>query len=482
MRTHPAPLAVEEQLPDNDIKEAVERLFILKKGVSSHLLEVACQAGIVELTGFTDSLLSRQRAEDLAKAVRGVRGVINEISVHTADLPNAELLCRVEMALLQDPATRSYKVSCHAHDGQITVEGTLHSWAEEQLVLQVLRGVPGVRQLNNRLAVRGGTQPPPDAEITAQIQELLEWDIRVKSDLIHVRTHKGVAHLSGTVGTATERDHVVATAYVAGATRVEADDLLVAYWALDKELRLEKNMAKDDENVTQAIFDTLRLDPRVGHQAIEVHVHNGVATLLGTISNLRAREAAGQDAANVVGVGTVHNLVQVPILHPSPDTTIQEHAQAALANDAYLGRYTFPIKVREGKVELYGSVGSHFEQERAAEVVSGITHVAEVVNHVQLLDGENDEFDSESAPDTVISALSSFGQLEPDDVLKDRIRTHYYWSAMLHDQDINVSVHDGRVTLTGTVDTWHERHQAAAEAQACGAVDVNNHLNLRLAT
>ncbi|MCC3155338.1 BON domain-containing protein [Hymenobacter sp. BT770] len=482
MRTQPAPLAVEERLADSDIMQAVERLFKLKKGVQANLLEVTCREGIVELTGLTDSLLSRQRAEDLAKAVRGVRGVINEISVHTADLPNAELLCRVEIALMQDPATRGYKVCCHTHDGQVMVEGTLQSWAEEQLVLQVLKGVPGVRQLNNRLTVRGASLPKSDQDITALIQELLEWDIRVKSDLVHVRTTKGEVHLSGTVGTAAEHDQAVATAYVAGATRVDASELQVASWALDKELRSEKNQPKADADVTQAILDALRFDPRVDEQPLEVHVHNGVATLLGTIGNLRARDAAGQDAANVVGVGTVHNLLQVQHLHPSPDSIIQEHAQVALANDVYLSRYPFTLTVSEGKVDLYGTVGSHFEQERAAEIVAGVNHVAEVVNHVVLHDGEDDLPEPPLPSDTVITAPESLGHLEPDDVLKDRIRTHFYWSAQLHDQDISVSVHDGRVTLTGTVDSALERRQAAAEAHACGAVEVNNHLNLRPAT
>ena len=202
MPTHSAILAADERLADTDIKEAVLRLFKLKKGVRARLLEVSCREGIVELTGFTDSLLSRERAEDMAKAVRGVRGVINEISIHTPDLPDAELQRRVELALLQDPATCGYPVHCHAHDGEIMVEGTVQSWAEEQLVLQVLSSVPGVRELNNRLRV-GQTGPKnTDQQITTQIQEFLAWDISVKSALVKVRTHEGVVHLSGMVGTA----------------------------------------------------------------------------------------------------------------------------------------------------------------------------------------------------------------------------------------------------------------------------------------
>ncbi|MFC7670997.1 BON domain-containing protein [Hymenobacter humi] len=65
--------------------------------------------------------------------------------------------------------------------------------------------------------------------------------------------------------------------------------------------------------------------------------------------------------------------------------------------------------------------------------------------------------------------------------MEQRIRTHFYWSAMLHDQDISITVVDGRVTLTGTVETWVERKRAATEAYDCGARDVNNHLQVHAA-
>lgn len=41
-----------------------------------------------------------------------------------------------------------------------------------------------------------------------------------------------------------------------------------------------------------------------------------------------------------------------------------------------------------------------------------------------------------------------------------------------------VRAENGRATLTGTVDTWPERRQAALEAYEVGARDVNNHLRV----
>ncbi|WP_460578151.1 BON domain-containing protein [Hymenobacter coalescens] len=474
MIPQPTP-AAEERLADTDITAAIERYFLIKKGVASQLIEVETHEGIVQLSGFTNCLLSRERAEAIAKAVRGVRGVINELVVRTADVPDAELQAAVEYALAQDPVTADFNVRCAVHDGQVLVRGAVQSWAEAQLVLQALKGVRGVRRIANELAVRGGQVTNSDAEITAEIRTLLDWDLRVKSELVTVHAERGVVHLAGTVGTMAERDQVVALAYTAGATSVDAHDLFVASWALDKELRRQKLAPKADADIARAVRDVLGYDPRCRAFSLTVHVRDGVVTLAGTVSHLRARLAAAADAANVVGVREVRNLLLVRADYPAPDAATQEHVKAALACDPFVGHYDFTINVSNGKVQLYGTVDSHADQEWAADVAAGVPGVLDVANHVQCYPN----LEPLTAAPTAESATP--GRPEPDHVLEQRIRHHYYWSALLHDQPIRIGVHEGRVTLTGTVDTRLDRQCAATEAYACGARDVNNHLRLRSA-
>ena len=96
---------VEQHVLDEDITAAVELFFLTKKGVSGHLIDVATHDGIVQLTGITDSLLSRERAGEIVMALRGVRGVVNEVVVSTAHMPDFELQRHVSTALADDPAT-----------------------------------------------------------------------------------------------------------------------------------------------------------------------------------------------------------------------------------------------------------------------------------------------------------------------------------------------------------------------------------------
>ena len=107
----------EEELADHHITAAVERLFATKKGVTAHLIDVMATQGIVTLSGSSDNLLARERAEEIAKAVRGVRGVINKIGVRATDLPDATLRRDVEEALLQDAVACEYIIGCTARQG-----------------------------------------------------------------------------------------------------------------------------------------------------------------------------------------------------------------------------------------------------------------------------------------------------------------------------------------------------------------------------
>ncbi|MET4072858.1 BON domain-containing protein [Hymenobacter sp. UYCo722] len=458
------PPAPTERVADADITAAIQTLLATKKGLAAHLIAVQTRAGIVELTGFVDNLLAQQRAEEIVLAVRGVCGLHSAMAVRTAEVADAALQHAVARALADDPATDDYQVHCLAHHGVVTLSGLVQTWAEKQLVLRVVQGVRGVRGFDGEsLMIRGGAILNSDEEITTQIRERLDWDIRINGALVAVCTTGQVVHLSGTVGTAAEKDRLIAIAYQAGATRVDARDLFVAYWALGRAIRREKFAPKADAAIAVAVRATLHFNPRIRSAETLVQVLDGVVTLAGTVRNLRTRQEAEQDARHVVGVANVHNLLKVRPARLVPDEDIRQTVAAALARDPYVGHLVFGVQVHGGQALLTGRVDTRFEREQAAEVAAGATGVVGVNNQLDLV-----------GPAAAAGPESSL--LNPDQSLEARIRARYCWSAGLHDQDVNVRVVNGRATLTGIVDTWLDRKLAAEEAREAGAHAVNNHL------
>ena len=471
--TPPAPA---ECVADANITTAIETLLATKKGLNAHGIIVQARGGIVTLAGFTDNLLSQQRAEEIALAVRGVRALHSTLAVQTDEIGDAELQRDVAGALADDPATDDYQVHCTVAGGVVTLAGLVQSWAEKQLVLRVVRGVRGVRALAaDHLTIRGGEILNSDEEITTQIRELLDWDIRVNGALVQVRTIDHVVHLSGTVGTAAEKDRLVAIAYQTGATRVDARDLFVAYWALGREIRRDKFSPKTDEAIAGAVRETLGFNPRMRASETLVQVLGGVVTLAGTVSNLRTKQDAEQDARHVVGVGNVHNLLKVRPARLVPDEDIGQSITAALTRDPYVGHCDCHVQVHGGQVLLSGRVNAPFEVEQAGNVAAGVSGVVDVNNRLEIpgpdagngsttsFVGEDDQNKKGAAPDLALAA---------------RIRARYCWSASLHDQDVDVRVENGRATLSGTVDTWLDRKHAAQAAHEAGAREVNNHLRV----
>ena len=340
----------------------------------------------------------------------------------------------------------------------------------------MLQGVRGVRAfVTDHLIIRGGEIVNSDEEITTQIRELLDWDIRVNGALVQVRTADQTVYLSGTVGTAVEKDRLVAIAYQTGALRVDARDLFVAYWALGRAIRREKFAPKTDESIGAAVRDTLRFNPRMRASETLVQVHDGVVTLAGTVSNLRTKQDAEHDARHVVGVSNVHNLPKVRPALLVPDEDLRQTILKALARDFAVGHCAVHVLVEGGKALLSGHVNAPSELERAGDVAAGVSGVVDVNNRLEIISAT-------ASDEGFITSFLGEDKLSPttaDDALVELIRARYLWSASLHDQEVAVQVAGGRATLTGTVDTWLDRKHAAVAAHEAGAREVNNHLLVR---
>jgi hypothetical protein len=66
-------------ISDADITAAVKTEFGVRPTLSAGSFSVTTNEGIVQLSGITDNILAKDWAEEIALAVKGVRGVVNRI-------------------------------------------------------------------------------------------------------------------------------------------------------------------------------------------------------------------------------------------------------------------------------------------------------------------------------------------------------------------------------------------------------------------
>lgn len=70
---------------------------------------------------------------------------------------NADLARKVKAALVADPAVNALEIDVVVSDGVATLYGTAASKKLRELAAQVAAAVPGVKSVNNKLAVAAGS-------------------------------------------------------------------------------------------------------------------------------------------------------------------------------------------------------------------------------------------------------------------------------------------------------------------------------------
>src|ERR1039458_462470 len=138
-----------KEITDNGITSAVEAGFKLEKGVFPNDVDVSTSQGIVTLSGSASNLLAKERAVKIAESLRGVRGVIDRITVTPVSRPDTDIRKDILTALTQDPATESYQVPVSVQAAVVTLTGSVGSYPEKQLAARIAKGVKGVKEVRN---------------------------------------------------------------------------------------------------------------------------------------------------------------------------------------------------------------------------------------------------------------------------------------------------------------------------------------------
>lgn len=470
---------------DDTVRAAVREELNEDPAVRYADVNVTVIEGIVTLTGKVENILAKERATELARTIKGVRAVINNINVRPPeDRAAAAIKADVDEALLRDPATDRYEIDVVVdEDGTVTLSGTVESWQEKELAAIVTKGVRGVTNVTNKITV-DYQRTRSDAGIEAEIKQTLRWDALVDHVLIDVDVDDRRVTLSGTVGSAAEKSQAISDAWVTGVKSVDADQLKVARWARDDDLRTSKYENLADADIRAAIRDALRYDARVDSVDVTVEVEHGTVTLRGVVDNLKAKRAAEENARNTVGVYSVRNCLKVEPVADLSDKEIAELVVEALERDPFVERDDVDIDVANGIAYLYGRVDSYYEKSQADDVASRVAGVKKVRNHL-VVDYARGPFVYDPFVYDPYPYDYDWYDYEPeppfrsDAEIKKEIEDEIWWSPFVDSDDVTVTVEDGVATLAGTVDSWSEYRAAAANAYEGGAIGVENELEVR---
>jgi osmotically-inducible protein OsmY len=215
---------------------------------------------------------------------------------------------------------------------------------------------------------------------------------------------------------------------------------------------------KTDSEIQQAVLQELKWDGRVEETEVGVQVSEGVVTLSGTVDTYAKRLAAQAAAHRVAGVLDVANdlQVQIPSMMARTDTDVALAVRRALEWDVLVPDKGIRSTVTNGRVTLEGSVEFPFQREDAARAIRNLAGVRGVVNQLAI-----------SAPHVDANVVRT----GIEEVLERR--------AEREAKRIKVTVSEGTVTLTGSVNSWLERQAVLGAARSSpGVRSVEDHLRV----
>jgi osmotically-inducible protein OsmY len=471
--------ADEQAMPPTnaEITTAVQDAMTFDSSVPSHAITVRNDNGHITLMGTVDNLRVRDRAVRITQAVKGVEGVIDRMSVRPSDRSDREIREEVNNALLYDPAADSYEVDPVVVDGEVTLNGTVNSWQERQLAIEVAKGVRGVRDVRAMVTINH-PDDRPDAEIRPEIEGVLERDVLVDASRITVEVDDGRVTLTGAAGSVAEVERAKADSWVTGVTAVDADGLKVESWHETPERR-SPPVLRTDAEIKEAIEDAFLYDPRVYSFNPEVSVSGGVVTLSGTVDNLKAKQAAERDARNTVGVWRVKNYLTVRPSVAVSDMKITQQIETAMVFNPLVDSQDVSVTSQNGLVTLTGKVDSFVEKSEAEDVAMRTNGVVAVTNALDVANQSLTSYMWDYLPFYSPAPDMTSWPYRSDAEITDEIKDELFWSPFVDSDEVQVSVQNGVATLEGTVDSWFEFRSARENAVEGGALSVINNLDVR---
>ncbi|HLJ58593.1 MAG TPA: BON domain-containing protein [bacterium] len=184
---------------DSQVKQDVEEELKWEPVLHPEAIRVAVKDGKVTLTGYVDSYAERLSAEDAARKLWDVKGVVDEIEVRlhpSYERADAEIVRAVENALAWNIRVPTDRIKVTAEHGWVTLKGQVDWHFQRLAAWETVRHMSGVRGVSNEITIRPSVTP---AEVKAKIEAAHQRNAILDAKRIKVTTSGGKVTLTGTV-------------------------------------------------------------------------------------------------------------------------------------------------------------------------------------------------------------------------------------------------------------------------------------------
>jgi Predicted periplasmic or secreted lipoprotein len=218
-------------------------------------------------------------------------------------------------------------------------------------------------------------------------------------------------------------------------------------------------MKKSDTILEKEVSETIKWEPLLHSNDIDVKAHDGIVTLGGTVDNYAQKKEAAKAVKNISGVKAVVDAIKVDLFFSAirSDQEITSSVVHALQENWAVPNHMIKVTVKDGWVTLDGILHWDFQRKAAESAIRYLEGVRGVIDNIKI----EAEIKNELQKEFVEKALRRSWLLDID--------------------NIRVRVDEKTIILSGIVESLFQKEEAERIAwNTPGVCYVDNELLVEL--
>lgn len=214
---------------NSELQKDVQNAIRWEPSMQAAEIGVTAKEGVITLSGTVDSYAKKINAERAAKNVLGVKAIAEEITVNygkSFTKNDTDIAKEVLESWKTNLSVPDKKVAVKVEDGWLTLEGEVEWYFQKETAGDALVNLPGVKGVNNRIAVNMNSK---DTVEQKDVEQALERSWAINPLEIKVNVKNNNVKLTGLVHSIYQKEEAGRLAWNApGVSKVE-NELAVIY-------------------------------------------------------------------------------------------------------------------------------------------------------------------------------------------------------------------------------------------------------------